>query len=463
MYPFATRHKSQITALLTKSFLVVILVLAVAALVSYWLKPPFTKFEQARNLIRAGKAARAVPILEDLQRRNPDDTSFLPWLAKGYLACDRLAEGRAALDKAIKLRVPPEKITNAVLAYSTYYQNNGDFTQAESLLDWAKPYCQIGEIQLAKAKLYLEWASQCESAGRTDEAIEKLEFAHSLIPEIVSNNSIADSQTYATIISNRLSQTLKREAAVFETRRKSNVQAIACLNKSLKITDLPSTRLQLADLYRQNGQRQDAIALLRQVIKNDANNLAAKHALIGLLTETKNLSGAKQALKELMKNEPGAENYQLLAKLESKVGNYSQAATALEEAISLKQGDLNLLKNLESVLIKWADSLAARGNLKECVLVKASAAKVRAKVADIEFGMSKKLGQAHAKPKAGQVPGGSLSESQAVPGAKLLIDQSNPSSQSSVDRLKLPILPQVPTQVPTQIPTQAPTQVPSDD
>lgn len=445
MYPFAAKPKQKIVTFLAKGLFVALVAFALFAYISFLLRPQFSQFDQAKNLIRAGKAARAVPILEDLARKKPQDTMVLPWLARGYLSCDRIVEGRLTLDKAIALKVPPDEITQAVLAYSSFYQGNGDFTRAESLLDWAKPYCLSGDVQLAKAKLYLDWANQCEQVGNTEEAIEKLELAHNLIPQITSDKSIVDPQSYATAISRRLSETLQRQAALFETRKKSNLQAIACLKKSLSLSDQPSIRLQLADLYKQNGQRQEAISHLRHVIKSDANNLSAKHALIEILVETKNLPGAKGALQELIRNEVSADNYLALARIETRLGNYSQAVSALEEANTLRQNDLVLLKNLESVLIKWADAIAARGNLKECVAIKARAAKVQTQVADIESGMAKKLGQV--PPKPGQAHKAAMPDGKAATDAKLLIDQNNslgPSVGPSIDQLKIPIAPQVP-------------------
>src|SRR5579863_7371679 len=67
---------------------------------------PETPFTQAVSLIRAGRAAAALKILEDLSRQQPDNTAGFPWVAQGYLSTDRLAEGRTALDTALRLKLP---------------------------------------------------------------------------------------------------------------------------------------------------------------------------------------------------------------------------------------------------------------------------------------------------------------------------------------------------------------------
>ena len=102
---------------------------------------PETPYQHAMALIRSGKAAAALPILEDLSRQQPDNALLFPWLAQAYLHTDRIPEGRLALDTALRLNVPNDSLSSTVLAYAGFYESKGDYDEAERLYKSALRAC----------------------------------------------------------------------------------------------------------------------------------------------------------------------------------------------------------------------------------------------------------------------------------------------------------------------------------
>ncbi len=82
-----------------------------------------------------GEAAAALPILEQLSHQQPDNPGVLPWLAQCYLRTDRIAEGRTALDTALRLKLPGATLAPVVLAYANYYESKADYAEAERLYE----------------------------------------------------------------------------------------------------------------------------------------------------------------------------------------------------------------------------------------------------------------------------------------------------------------------------------------
>ena len=73
---------------------VIVLVAAVFAATYFYMHSTRTPLMRAAKLIREGKAAIALPMLESLSREHPENPEVFPWLAQVYLSTDRLAEGR---------------------------------------------------------------------------------------------------------------------------------------------------------------------------------------------------------------------------------------------------------------------------------------------------------------------------------------------------------------------------------
>src|SRR5262249_11767695 len=133
-YPLATKPGFNL-----KQVALLVIVLAAIAAAAYWFtRPVETPLTRAQALIREGKAAAALPILEQFSRQHPDNSAVLPFLAQGYLSCERLGEGRTALDTALRLRLPAEQVVPVVLSYANYYESKGDFQEAEGLFDSAQ-------------------------------------------------------------------------------------------------------------------------------------------------------------------------------------------------------------------------------------------------------------------------------------------------------------------------------------
>src|ERR1700722_6974830 len=63
-----------------------------------------TPLARAISLVKQGKAAAALPLLEQFSQQHPENPAALPWVAQCYLRTDRIAEGRTALDTALRLK-----------------------------------------------------------------------------------------------------------------------------------------------------------------------------------------------------------------------------------------------------------------------------------------------------------------------------------------------------------------------
>jgi tetratricopeptide (TPR) repeat protein len=346
-----------------------------------FLRPAETPFTRAVGLIRAGKAAAALPILEELSRKQPDDNSVFPWLAQAYLSTERLGEGRTALDTAIRTRQPTSALLPVVLAYTTYYAKKGDFEEAEKLLDSAAALKKSDLVE-GRADLYLAWAEQEARSGGLDAAIGRLDKAVNLLPELT--------EAKRHLVSHRLSEYLRQQAAIAELKKKNDREAIVLLQKSLAVADEPATRMALANLFRKHGKLADAIDNYRRVSSADPNNLEARHRLIDLLVESKDYRTAREALTELTDKERSVENYQLLAFLHLKLDNPAGAVRAYEDASGLRPKDPVLLAQLEKALRLWSDLLTRQGKLQESMSVKGHADRVAEMLAALTRGTETK-------------------------------------------------------------------------
>lgn len=353
-----------------KKWRVVIFVLigaAIVALVIFFGKPERTPFEQAVDLIKSGKSAFAVPILEKLSRERPDDANIYPYLAQGYLTTDRPAEGRLALDTALRLRIAGRQLAPVVSAYASYYTTKGHFAEAEKLFNSASSVMGAHDGADERARLYLAWAEENLRNTDLEAAVAHLKQANSHAEEV--------SEPLRSLIPHRLSDCYRQLAALAETKEKDQKKAASLLETALKVSDEPITRMNLALIYRQLGNTQGAIQNYDLVSKADPNNLEARHHLITLLCEKNDFQAAQTALIDLTDKERSVENYVLLASLDLKLNNYPGAVRALEDALDL--GDKpELLKQLESVLLDWSQKLLKEGKREESASVKVRAERV---------------------------------------------------------------------------------------
>lgn len=344
-----------------------------AVVVSYFLlqKVSDTPLNRAIKDIKAGKAARALPLLEELSRNNPDDPSLLPWLAQGYLSCDRIAEGRTALDTALHLHLPSYKLAPMILAFSEYYQKKNDFEEASKLFQLLQ---QTGtnqsdsELATARAQLYISWAHAEAVKGQLNNAVLRLE-------EIIVLEPTLD-QTQRNLINRRLGEYYRELAANAELRERKDDLAIELLKKSLQASDDPVTRMDLAAIYVRRHDWQLAVENYQHVVAIDPNNLEARHRLVELYVMSKDYERARDALVELASQEGSVENFQLLAALQLKLNSKAGAVRALEEACALRDNDLTLLTKLKEVLLSWSKELLAQGKIEESNSVKGHAARV---------------------------------------------------------------------------------------
>jgi tetratricopeptide (TPR) repeat protein len=353
-------------------FWLLLVILSLAAVLTI-VHLPQTPLERAVALIKANRAAAALPILEELAQKQPDSSQYLPWLAQGYLSTDRLAEGRTALDTALKVKLSCQTVAPILLNFSTYYRQKNDFAEAEKLLLSAQSVCPATEFQEERKAIYSQWADDDVKNNKIEEAIAHMEILAAMEPGKLPEK-----------LAHKLADLLRQQAAVEETQKGDDKKAIALLEKSLSINDEPASRLALGNLYAKNNNFKNAIANLSQVCKADINNLEARHKLIDLLINTGDLQGAQDAAAELADREKSVENFQLLAGINLKLMNFAGAVRALEEASSLAPKDLELLKQLESALVGWTADLLKQGKPDEAATVKTRGERVAETVKALE-------------------------------------------------------------------------------
>lgn len=340
---------------------------AAAALVVFFARPERTPFEQAVDLIKSGKSAFAVPILEKLSREHPDDANIYPYLAQGYLTTDRPAEGRLALDTALRLRIAGRQLAPVVSAYASYYTTKGHFAEAEKLFNSASSVMGAHDGADERARLYLAWAEEDLRKQDLKAAVAHLQEANARANEV--------SEPLRSLIPHRLSDCYRQLAALAEVKEGDEKKAAELLETALKVSDEPITRMNLASLYTRLGNKEGAIHNYDLVSKVDANNLEARHRLISLLCEKNDFQAAQTALIELTDKERSVENYVLLANLDLKLKNYAGAVRALDDALDLGEKP-ELLKQLEATLLTWSQQLLKEGKKEESASVKVRAERV---------------------------------------------------------------------------------------
>ncbi|MBS2004480.1 MAG: tetratricopeptide repeat protein [Cyanobacteria bacterium SZAS LIN-5] len=347
--------------------LIAVIVIGVAAVAVYYLtRPAETPYTRAAALIREGKAAAALPMLEQLAKEHPEDPEVNPLLAQVYLSTDRLAEGRTYLDTALRLNIKGPTLSPVVLSYANYYESKGDFDEAEKLFQSASSACPPEELSAGLGSLYAKWADLDLSKNQVEQAVAHLELAQKY------SNKLQEPEK--SLVPHRLSEAYRQLAASAELA-KNDQSAIELLNKSLAVSDEPVARMALAAIYSRIEQPEKAIENYKSVVAADANNLEARHRLIDLLCQTKDYQGAQEALLDLTDKEKSVENYQLLAAVNLKLENYAGAVRAFEDACDLRPKP-ELLKQLEAVLVDWSNLLMKQKKFQEAASVKGHAERV---------------------------------------------------------------------------------------
>jgi tetratricopeptide (TPR) repeat protein len=265
-----------------------------------------------------------------------------------------------------------------ILYYTSFYERRADFEEAERLFISSEKVCPPALLNENKAQFYIDWAESEAQASKLKEAAEHLEKAYSLIGAPSQSESLRPLQTTSALktqISLKLSDIYSRLAVLAQLQNKNDQEAISYLEKSLMINDLPSTRMILANIYKENKIYDKAIDNYQRVAQADKNNLESRHHLIELLLETKDIDRAQKALVELCDKEKSVENYQQLADADIKLNNYAGAVHALEDASDLGRKP-DVLKQLLAVLNDWYASLIKEKKITEANSVKGHADRV---------------------------------------------------------------------------------------
>lgn len=344
--------------------LLLVIALVVAGVLLF--NKPATPLDEAVSLIKSNRHAAALPLLEKLQKNEPDNDEVFAWLAQCYLRTDRLAEGRTALDTALKLKLNSSLTAPVVLAFADYYENKDDYAEAERLFASAQNSCKESDLKLGKAQLYARWADFNSNTEDHALALKHYEQAYGLMEESAPERAR---------LPHRISEIYRRLAAKAQAEN-DEARAMDLLQSSLRWSDEAATRMALGNYYLRNNDTDKAIENFKMVAAQDANNLEARHRLIDLYMSTNNLQAAQQALLELTERERSVENFDQLASLNIKIGNYAGAVRALEDAIVLHPKDVNLLTELHDALVNWSSDLEKHEKIEEAASVKGHADRV---------------------------------------------------------------------------------------
>lgn len=355
-----------------KKLVVAISILLAAGLIFLIFQPQETELSRAIRLIKQNKAAAAVPMLERLAIKHPDEPDVHPWLAQGYLATQRYAEARTELDTAIRLHVSPKSLSPMIQAFTNYYQIRGDFQDAEKLYQAAVRIGLKDNIMSERSRFYIAYADHDLQSEKYDEAAKHLQLAQELSTGL-------DEETRKGI-KIRQADCLRRMAALAEMSEKDEDKALKLLEQSLSISDETMTHKAIATIYERRGNQQEAIKHFEAVAKADPNNLEVWHHLVDLLLARKEFDKAQEALNELSTKERSPENYELLANVCLKLSNYAGAVRGFEEAANLSP-TLPLLEKLKKTLLLFADSLNQEGKTQEAESVRGHADRVSEQIA----------------------------------------------------------------------------------
>jgi lipopolysaccharide biosynthesis regulator YciM len=358
-------------------------------------RPAPTQLDEAVMLVKANRHAAALPVLEEIARKQPEDADVFPPLAECYLRTDRLAEGRTALDTALKLKVAGAKTAPVVIAYADYYETKDDFAEAERLFASADASVPQKDLAPGKAILYQRWAENNAGKGQTDQALEHLKLAYELLPQ---------SDPARESLPHKIGEYYRELAAVAETEQSNEAKAIALLKDSLKWADEPATRMALGSLQLRANNTTEAIDNYKVVCDQDPNNLEARHHLVDLYVQMHNVAGAQQALLELTEKERSVENFEFLATLSLQLRNYAAAVRALEDAIVLHPKDIPLLTKLHGTLVSWTDDLSKQGKSDEAMSAKGHADRVAELLKSLQGGDDKANGGDKGLPLPGNPP-----------------------------------------------------------
>lgn len=358
-----------------KAVLLILAVIAIGVGIGVMLRPPPTDLDVAINLIKSNRHAAALPLLETIARKQPDNEEVSAWLAQCYLRTDRIAEGRTALDTALRYKLPANLLAPVVLSYAEYYENKDDYAEAEKLFASAQAAVPESELASGRASLYLRWSEHDNDSNDTNSALKHLQQAYNLMP---ATDPAKDT------VPHKISEYYRELAAVAETEENDDPKAIQLLESSLKWADEPATRMALGSIYLRLNNNAKAIESYKSVTEHDENNLEARHRLVDLYMAQDDTSAAQRALTELTEKERSVENYDMLATLSRKIGNYAAAVRALEDAIVLKPKDIPLLTKLHDSLAEWTVSLSRENKQEQASSVKGHAERVAELIKELQ-------------------------------------------------------------------------------
>jgi tetratricopeptide (TPR) repeat protein len=201
--------------------------------------------------------------------------------------------------------------------------------------------------------------SAARSSGATQEPVEKSELTTRAKAAAAAREG--GNPADIALANGRLLATALREMAALRSNESAYPQAIALYRSSLTFEDTPITRIGLAIAESKSGHYDEAIALAKQVLASDPQDLRADRILSSSLAQKGDFSAAVEPFTRITNAEPTTENTYALANclLQTRTSENRARAEDLFRRMEKQDGDSGSLHVLMGRSYRDAGDLPA--------------------------------------------------------------------------------------------------------
>jgi tetratricopeptide (TPR) repeat protein len=279
----------------TKAVLIIVIILVVAGL-GFWMIPN-TVLSVDRMLAKGemyqkmGKTARALEIYRKAAANYPNNPDVHLRLGQALLEADEPEKAREEFDKAVKLSKNSDGSYDAQISMASMLLADKEFAKAEKILLEVKDP-KPEKVKLKLAQVYLKWGDDLYSPVTRLDAVDKYRLAFKNFEDI----DVEAQQK----VEDRVIKIYTDIAKEYISENKID-QATTILKQSLDFVDNPTAHINLAEIYRKQNKRDEAIAEFEKAYEVDTTGTAALY-LSELLVE-KGIELAKKADMEQAKEQ----------------------------------------------------------------------------------------------------------------------------------------------------------------
>jgi tetratricopeptide (TPR) repeat protein len=231
---------------------------------------------------KSGKTALALQVYRKAVDTFPDSAEAHLHLGNALLDANEPEEAKKQFEEAVRLTRDSKNSYDAQVAMSTMLLVDSQFEQAEKTLltvDDPKP----DKVKIKLADLYVKWGDHIYSPATRLDAIEKYKLAF-------KNYDDVDVEAQQKV-EDKVIKVYMDIANDFLTDKKVD-QAINILKESQEFVDNPLTHIKLAEIYKKQNKRDDAIAEYEKAYEVDTTGTSALY--LGELLVEKGVELAKK-------------------------------------------------------------------------------------------------------------------------------------------------------------------------